>query len=194
VFLRSEKLGFCVLYIYVDNAIITGEEELMEDTTQRLGKVFNIKVQKSIEDFLGCEIHKGIEEIFLTQKRIVQKLLNSNAEGEKKDYKTPSALGFFMIRHFESEKVDDLTQKEHWVPSSSGEALKTRFGQFCLQISQRHGWCSPWTCQGIEKRLIQFVRNTKKVGLKMIFSYEKPWKLRLLLIVTMQVIRSREKV
>jgi hypothetical protein len=55
----------------------------MEDTIQRLGKVFNIKVQKRIEEFIRCKIHKGIGEIFQTQRRIVQKLLNSNVEEEE---------------------------------------------------------------------------------------------------------------
>jgi hypothetical protein len=53
-----------------DHAIIAGEEGIMEDTIQRLGQVFNIKVQKSIEDFLRCKIRKGIGGIFLTQNRM----------------------------------------------------------------------------------------------------------------------------
>jgi hypothetical protein len=54
-----------VLCIYVEDAITAAEEGLMEDTMQRLGLALNIKVQKSIEDFLGCEIHEGTGEIFL---------------------------------------------------------------------------------------------------------------------------------
>jgi Reverse transcriptase (RNA-dependent DNA polymerase) len=169
VFLRSESQGFCVLCIYVDDAIITGEEGLMEDTIQRLGKVFNIKVQKSIEDFLGCKIHEGIGEIFLTQRRIVQKLLSSNVEEEEKEYKTPSAPGFFVIRPLKPEKVDDLTQK--WFRSNIGCLLylmklsRPDLGNSVRELSKVMDGAAPGHVKEL-KRLIQFVRNNEGCGLE----------------------------
>jgi Reverse transcriptase (RNA-dependent DNA polymerase) len=155
VFLRSKNT--C---IYVDNAIIAGEEGLMEDTIHRLGKVFNIKVQKSIEDFLGCKIHEGIGEIFLTQRRIVQILLNLNVEEEEKEYKTPSAPGLFVIRPLEPEKVDDLTQK--WLRSNIGCLLylvklsRPDLGNSVCKLSKVMDGAAPGHVKEL-KRLIKFV-------------------------------------
>ena len=55
VFMKQEGMKFCVLCIYVNDGILTGDLEMMQDTLEGL---FKVKVDKSIKDFLGCEISK----------------------------------------------------------------------------------------------------------------------------------------
>jgi hypothetical protein len=54
VFYKEEGKEFCILCIYVDNGIITGSIKLMEETIKRLNKVFKVKFEKNIHDFIRC--------------------------------------------------------------------------------------------------------------------------------------------
>ena len=56
MFFKQEGKSFCLLCLYVDDSIITGDENMMNKTIEGLNEVFKIKVQKDINDFLGCEI------------------------------------------------------------------------------------------------------------------------------------------
>lgn len=68
-----------MLCLYVDDAIIiTGHKSIMEKTVKGLSKTITLKVQKSIEDFLGCEILQGDHKIHITQQRIVDRILKAN--------------------------------------------------------------------------------------------------------------------
>jgi hypothetical protein len=99
-------------------------------------------------------------------------------EEEEKEYKTPSAPGFFLIRPLEPEKVDDLTQK--WFRLNIGCLLylvklsRPDLGNSVRELSKVMDGAAPGHVKEL-KRLIQFVRNTKGVGLKMQFSEEKSW-------------------
>ena len=139
-----------------------------------------IKVQKNIEDFLSCKIHEGFGRILLTQHRIVDKLLKSNTIKEDSNYKTPSAPGFFVVRPLESEKVNNLTQK--WYRSNIGCLLylvklsRPDLANSVRELSKVMDGAAPGHVKEL-KRLIQFVGNTKKKGLKMKFSEEDPWEI-----------------
>jgi hypothetical protein len=53
VFYKEKNKEFCIFCIYVDDGIITGSIKLMEETIERLNKVFKIKFEKNIHDFMG---------------------------------------------------------------------------------------------------------------------------------------------
>ena len=153
---------------------------MVEETIKNLGSVFNIKVQKSIDDFLGWEIHEGFGRILLAQHRIVDKLLKSNTIKEDTNYETPSAPGFFVVRPSESEKVDNLTQK--WYRSNIGCLLyliklsRPDLANSVRTLSKVMDGAAPGHVKEL-KRLIQFVGNTKRKGLKMHVLEEDPWEI-----------------
>jgi hypothetical protein len=56
VFHKQEGTEFCILCIYVDNGIITGSKRMMVEAIEGLNEVFKVKVEKLIQNFLGCKI------------------------------------------------------------------------------------------------------------------------------------------
>jgi hypothetical protein len=80
IFLNIDKCKFCLLCIYVDNGILTGDVSMMDETIRGLEKVFNIKTNKGIEDFLGCKIKESTNGMMLTQKRIIEKSLKITSQ------------------------------------------------------------------------------------------------------------------
>jgi Reverse transcriptase (RNA-dependent DNA polymerase) len=89
VFHKQEGTEFCVLCIYVDDGIITGSERMMIQAIEGLNQVFKVKVEKSIQDFLGCEIGSDGHVLSLKQPRIIKKL-------EKEIGILPLHLGFLL--------------------------------------------------------------------------------------------------
>ena len=68
---------------------------MMQDTLEGLNRVFKVKVDKFIKDFLGCEIIQLSHGMALTQKRIIERLLKDNKVDLKSEkFKTPSAPVF----------------------------------------------------------------------------------------------------
>jgi Reverse transcriptase (RNA-dependent DNA polymerase) len=80
LFFKQEGDPFCVICLYVDDMIITGDEGMMNETIKGLEAAFKIKIQRNIKDFLGCEIIEGSGEIHLYQRRIIEKLVKKLAE------------------------------------------------------------------------------------------------------------------
>jgi Reverse transcriptase (RNA-dependent DNA polymerase) len=106
---KQKGAKICILCIYADDAIVTGNEELMEMTINGIQKVFKVKVQKSIEDFLGCEIEENSKGMMLTQKRIVGKLIKDNNNKVIADDKFLK-----LLLHLDSSSFVQIRKKWKW--------------------------------------------------------------------------------
>jgi hypothetical protein len=94
------------MHIYMNDGIITGSTKLMEETIERLNKVFKVKFEKNIHDFIGCQITQERGKILLGQQRIVEKLSSLINETEKnKQWSTPSVPSFFVTRSKKKEEM-----------------------------------------------------------------------------------------
>jgi hypothetical protein len=78
-----------------------------------LNKVFIVKLERSIEDFLGCQIIQENGSLSLGQQRIVDKLKNLSANlDDSVQLGMPSAPNFFVVRHkSKAEMITDYQQK-----------------------------------------------------------------------------------
>ena len=54
---RENKLGICMIIIYVDDMIVIGHKESIIDVQEMVTKVFSIKPDTNLTDYLGCEFH-----------------------------------------------------------------------------------------------------------------------------------------
>jgi hypothetical protein len=99
---------------YVDDGIITGSEKMMYETVNDLNKVFKVKLERSIQDFLGCEIICENGCLSIGQERIVDKLKNLNKNlNESVKWTTPSAPNFFVVRsRSKAEMIPTEKQKD----------------------------------------------------------------------------------
>ena len=54
---RENKLQICMAIIYVDDMMVIGHKESTIDVQERVEKVFAIKTENNLADYLGCEFH-----------------------------------------------------------------------------------------------------------------------------------------
>ena len=57
---RENKLGICMIIIYVDDMMVIGHKGPIIDVQERVKKVFSIKTETNSTDYLGCEFHMNI--------------------------------------------------------------------------------------------------------------------------------------
>jgi Reverse transcriptase (RNA-dependent DNA polymerase) len=77
VFSRQYGGHITILVVYVDDMIITGDDEgEIAQLKARLGKEFEIKNLRQLRYFLGIEVARGAEGIILSQRKHILDLLN----------------------------------------------------------------------------------------------------------------------
>ena len=47
--------------MYVDDMLIIGKKEQIEDLASKIQEVFSVKIQHNLADYLGCEFHMNKE-------------------------------------------------------------------------------------------------------------------------------------
>ena len=68
--------GVTALLVYVDNIIVTGNDEREKhDVKRRLAKEFKIKELEKLKYFLGIKVTYSTQGIFITQQKYVTDLL-----------------------------------------------------------------------------------------------------------------------
>ena len=54
---KQNELGICIIIMYVDDMLIIGEKEQMQEFTTQIQKEFSVKIQHNLTDYLGWEFH-----------------------------------------------------------------------------------------------------------------------------------------
>ena len=54
---KQNELGICVIIMYVDEMLIIGKKEQIQELTNKIQKDFSVKIQHNLADYLGCEFH-----------------------------------------------------------------------------------------------------------------------------------------
>ena len=73
---KENELGICIIIMYVDDMLIIGKKEQIEDFASKIQKVFSVKIQHNLADYLGCEFHMNKERTrgWLGQPSIIKSL------------------------------------------------------------------------------------------------------------------------
>ena len=58
---KENDLGICIIIMYVDDMLIFGKKEQIEDFASKIQKEFSVKIQHNLADYLGCEFHMNKE-------------------------------------------------------------------------------------------------------------------------------------
>ena len=58
---KENNLGICIIIMYVDDMLIIGKKEQIEDIASKIQKEFSVKIQHNLADYLGCEFHMNKE-------------------------------------------------------------------------------------------------------------------------------------
>ena len=98
---------------YVDDCLIFGNEEEVKATLKQIEAQFDITRSKDVEDFIGCNIERDQDAIYLSQPNLIKKLITKFEDKIKnlQDYDTPAPANFRIIRPKEGEpRLSDLEQ------------------------------------------------------------------------------------
>ena len=73
---KENELGVCIIIMYVDDMLIIGKKEHIQDFVSKIQKEFSVKIQHNLADYLGCEFHmnKEITRGWLRQPSIIKSL------------------------------------------------------------------------------------------------------------------------
>ena len=54
---KQNGLGICIIIMYVDDMLIIGKKEQIQEFTNKIPKEISVKIQHNLADYLGCEFH-----------------------------------------------------------------------------------------------------------------------------------------
>ena len=96
-----------MIIIHVDDMMVIGHRESMKDVQERVEKVFSIKTENNLTDYLGCEFHMSRDKIkgWLVQPSIIRSLEKKFSEEAMKDRLglTPETPRFIAMRGIDQE-------------------------------------------------------------------------------------------
>ena len=84
---KETELGICIIMMYVDDMLIIGKKEQIQDFASKIQKEFSVKIQHNLADYLGCEFHmnKGRTRGWLGQPSIIKILEQKFGETSMKE-------------------------------------------------------------------------------------------------------------
>ena len=84
---KENDLGICIIIMYVDDMLIIGKKEQIEDFASKIQKEFPVKIQHNFADYLGCEFHMNKERTrgWLGQPSIIKSLEHKFGEKAMKE-------------------------------------------------------------------------------------------------------------
>lgn len=90
LFIFHSSHGILILLLYVDDMVVTGNNpNRIQWLIYELGTQFFIKDLGFLHHFLGLEVHKSGDDLFISQQHYALELLNRARMGECKPISTP---------------------------------------------------------------------------------------------------------
>ena len=57
ILVKEIELGVCIIIMYVDDMLIIGKNEQIQEFATKIQEEFSVKIQHNLVDYLGCEFH-----------------------------------------------------------------------------------------------------------------------------------------
>ena len=107
---KEDEKGGCIIIIYIDDMLISGKEEAIDDAIKVLQGHFQVKDPTSLEDYLGVQIVQSDDgkKAWLGQPTIIKSLEKQVAK--KKMTITPATPQFIGGKVDDISMVDEKTQ------------------------------------------------------------------------------------
>ena len=106
LYFKVEDRRPVILFLYVDDLFLTGEEELITYAKRRLSTKFKMKDLGMMHYLLGMEVLKREYGIFLSQGKYAVDILKRFRMLECKEIPTPMAYNLKLLSDSSSDKVD----------------------------------------------------------------------------------------
>ena len=185
----ENELGVCIIIMYVDDMLIIGKKEQIQEFCHQNTKAFSVKIQHNLTDYLGCEFHMNKVKTrgWLGQPSIIKSLEQNFGEiGMKERLSLTPGTPRFTARRLENRE-DKVSPKEHETNRSGVGTLlyltKCSRPDICnpvRELSKTMDAPAPVHLKEMYK-LIRFVLSTKVYGLKFeLMKDKKKWALKAL--------------
>ena len=113
---KENELGTYIIIMYVDDMLIIGKKEQIQDFASKIQKEFSVKIQHNVADYLGCEFHMNKERtrVWLGESSIIKSLEQKFGEKAMKERLslTPGTPRFTTARRLENPE-DKVNQEDH---------------------------------------------------------------------------------
>ena len=112
---KENELGICIIIMYVDDMLIIGKKEQIEDFASKIQKVFSVKIRHNLADYLGCEFHMNKERTrgWLGQPSIIKSLEQKFGERAMKErFSLTPGTPRFTARRIENPE-DKVNPQDH---------------------------------------------------------------------------------
>ena len=112
---KENSLAICIIIMYVDDMLIIGKKEQIQEFGTMIEKGFSVKIEHNLADYLGCEFHMNKEKTrgWLGQPSIIKSLEQKFGERTMKERlsMTPGTPTF-TARRLKNEE-DKVNAKDH---------------------------------------------------------------------------------
>lgn len=166
---RRSKHDFCLyckeeiyLVVFVDDAIITGTDQQIEQLLVDLHRELNVKIIGGASSFLGMQIIKTEEGLKVTQSKIISRLLEEFNMQQCRQVSTPMEVNFAI----EEAPVNLEPPYRRLICSLMYVAVTTR-PDLSYSVSYLSRFLDSPTDQAWKagKRILRYLSSTKNAGL-----------------------------
>ena len=171
---KENNLGICIIIMYVDDMLIIGKKEQIQEFATMIQKEFSVKIQHNLADDLGCEFYMNEEKTrgWLGQPSIIQSLeQNSGERAMNERMSMTPGTPRFTTRRLENEEEKANAKDHETYRSGVGFLLyltkhsRPDISNPVKEFSKTMDAPAPGHLKEMYK-LIRFVLSTKDYGLK----------------------------
>lgn len=173
--LRRSKHDFCLyckkdlyLVVFVDDAIITGDDRQIEQLLVDLHRELKIKILDSTATFLGMQIQQREDGLKISQPKMVSKLLEEFKMNLCRQAETPMEVNFSL----EEAEVNSKVPYRRLICSLMYLAVTTRPDiSYSVSYLSRYLDCPTTQAWKAAQRILRYLSGTREAGL---FFKKKP--------------------
>ncbi|KAE8732274.1 hypothetical protein F3Y22_tig00002237pilonHSYRG01326 [Hibiscus syriacus] len=165
LFVKANEGKLAIVLVYVDDLIITGDDEAeILQTKENLSVRFQMKELGQLKHFLGLEVDRTHEGIFLCQQKYAKDLLKRFGMLECKSTSTPMEPNIKMCAH-EGKDLEDATMYQQLVGSLIYLTLTRPDISYAVGVMSRYMQNPKKPHLEAVRRILRYVKNTIDYGL-----------------------------
>ncbi|KAG7572467.1 Ribonuclease H-like superfamily [Arabidopsis suecica] len=170
LFTLPSKEGIVVILVYVDDIIISGNDKVgIQETKAFLKSVFDIKDLGELKYFLGIEVCRSKEGLFLSQRKYTLDLLSQVGKLGAKPAKTPLEDDYKANRkgELDNKPFEDVTQYRRLVGKLIYLTITRPHICFAVNVVSQHMQAPTLHHWNMVTRILKYLKGAPGQGIWM---------------------------